>query len=99
MESMPAHDRPPPLTALALIDSVPRAKLDEFIRTSIGTGKIDEHAAARLIGVSVGTLRNWRRKRVHIAFYKVGAKVFYQVGDCIAFRDSVRIEPRPANEL
>jgi len=53
----------------------------------------DEHGAAKLVGVTVSTVRNWRRRRIHLAFYKRGAKVFYRVADCLAFRESGRVEP------
>ena len=61
--------------------------------TQLDCQECDEHGAAKLAGVTVSTIRNWRRRRVHLRFYKRGAKVFYRVADCLAFRESGRVEP------
>jgi hypothetical protein len=38
---------------------------------------VDEHGAARILGVSVQTLRNWRWQGVGPHYYKIGRSVRY----------------------
>ena len=50
--------------------------------------------AAGLIGLEVQTLRNWRcMGRCPVASYEISNRVFYRLGDLIAFRDQARHDP------
>ena len=55
---------------------------------------VDEHEAAKILGVAVQTLRNWRhRGDVGPVYRKVGRRVIYLVEDLEKFRDLNRIDP------
>lgn len=49
--------------------------------TKIGASMIDEREVARLCGVSLSTVRRWRRQRQGPSFVKIGALVRYQPQD------------------
>ena len=53
---------------------------------------LNEHEAARLLRISVQTLRNWRFSRTGPKYYKVGRTVRYDPSDLRAFARP--IEPR-----
>jgi len=53
---------------------------------------LNEHQAARMLGISVNSLRNWRCSRTGPKYYKVGRSVRYHPDD---LREFCRpIEPR-----
>ena len=54
---------------------------------------VNEHEAARLLGVAVQTLRNWRHQRRGPAYWKAGSRVNYLVEDLKSYREKRRIDP------
>jgi hypothetical protein len=48
--------------------------------------------AAKLLRVSVGTLRDWRYRRTGPDYIKAGTKVLYDVRDLERYRDAQRAE-------
>ena len=54
---------------------------------------VNEHEAARILGVAVQTLRNWRHQRRGPAYLKSGTRVNYLVEDLKAYREKHRIDP------
>jgi len=48
-------------------------------------GYLKAEEAASIIGVSVGTLAQWRRKEMNIAFYTSGGRIGYKKTDVDAF--------------
>lgn len=54
---------------------------------------VNEHEAARLLGVAVQTLRNWRHQRRGPAYCKAGTRVNYLVEDLKSYREKRRIDP------
>lgn len=57
---------------------------------------LNEKQAAKLLGVSRGTLRNWRWRKYGPVFLKVGSRVEYRRDDIDAWRDSQRRDPNEA---
>ena len=55
--------------------------------------KVDEHAAAARMGVSVKTLRTWRWRRIGVPYLKLGSRVVYDVADIDTFLASCRVDP------
>ena len=55
--------------------------------------RVNEHQAAKFLGLSVQTLRNWRSFRKGPAYLKLGRRVVYQVKDLNRYLDSHRIDP------
>ena len=55
---------------------------------------VNEHEAARILGLSVQTLRNWRHLRRGLAYCKLGRSVAYRKEDIKAFQLKNRIEPQ-----
>lgn len=51
---------------------------------------IDEQATSEVLGVPVGTLRNWRWRGEGPAFHKFGAAVRYELGELIEYARSCR---------
>ena len=59
---------------------------------------LDDIQAAKVLRVSVGTLRNWRSSRLGgPAFIRVGRLVRYRESDLNAYLDRQRVEPTAAN--
>lgn len=55
---------------------------------------VDELEAAKILGIAVQTLRNWRHMGDQGPVYrKVGRRVIYMVEDLEKFRDLNRIDP------
>jgi len=55
---------------------------------------VDEHEAAKILGIAVQTLRNWRHQGdVGPVYRKVGRRVIYMIEDLEKFRDLNRIDP------
>lgn len=53
------------------------------------TGKIKEKKLALELGVSVSTLRSWRRKGYGPSAYKLGKLVVYDLADVTTFLDGL----------
>jgi hypothetical protein len=51
---------------------------------------IDEQATSEVLGVPVGTLRNWRWRGEGPAFHKFGVAVRYELGELYAYAQSCR---------
>jgi predicted site-specific integrase-resolvase len=57
-------------------------------------GKVmNEHEAAKLMGVQVQTLRNWRSLRKGPPYLKLGSSVRYSEDDVVAYLRSRRVDP------
>ena len=54
---------------------------------------LNEKQAAKLIGLSVQTLRNQRFKRCGLPYVKVGRSVRYDIQDIIPFMDNRKVQP------
>lgn len=52
-----------------------------------------EEQAARRLGISVVTLRNWRWRKIGPAYLKVGRNVFYLDGDIDEWLEGQRRNP------
>ena len=63
------------------------------MKRSIIVKTVDEKAAARILGVAVQTLRNWRHFRKGPAYIKMGRSVRYQIKDLQEYLDDRRIDP------
>ena len=55
---------------------------------------VNEHEAARILGVAVQTVRNWRHMCRGPAYLKIGRRVAYLTEDLAAYRAERRIEPQ-----
>lgn len=55
---------------------------------------LNEEEAARVVGVTVATLRKWRWERKQPTFLKVGRLVKYRLSDLHAFLDGCTVAPR-----
>jgi len=62
----------------------------------ISLNLLNEREAARLLGVSVATVRRWRWLRMGPVYRKIGARVLYDTADLRAFVDARRVEPAEA---
>ncbi len=58
--------------------------------TSIPSALVNEHEAARILGLSVKTLRRWRWAGRPPGFLKIGAAVRYDPTELAAFIEAVR---------
>jgi len=56
-------------------------------------GLVNEKEAARLLGLSVITLRNYRHQRRGPIYYKLGRSVRYSLKDIMEFVEQRRIIP------
>lgn len=54
---------------------------------------VNEHEAARLIGVAVQSLRNWRHQRKGPAYLKISRSVRYRLEDLEDYINSKRVDP------
>ena len=54
---------------------------------------VDEREAAKFLGLSVQTLRNWRSFRKGPAYLKLGRRVVYQLRDLTEYLNEHRIDP------
>ena len=63
------------------------------MKKSIIVKTVDEKAAARILGIAVQTLRNWRHIRKGPAYIKMGRSVRYQIKDLQEYLDDRRIDP------
>jgi hypothetical protein len=54
---------------------------------------LNEKEASKIIGISVGTLRNWRSQRQGPPYYKVGRRVLYSSSDLRRFLNEHQILP------
>ncbi len=54
---------------------------------------LNEKQAAKLLGVAVQTLRNWRHHRTGPSYIKMGRSVRYQIMDLQDYIDQRRIDP------
>lgn len=53
---------------------------------------VGEDEAARILGLAVQTLRNWRFKRIGPSYLKIGRRaVRYQMSDLLEYIDSRKI--------
>jgi predicted DNA-binding transcriptional regulator AlpA len=59
---------------------------------------LDEKQTARIMGVAVQTLRNWRHQRKGPSYIKMGRSVRYQLNDIQEYLDKWKIDPEQ-NEL
>lgn len=57
---------------------------------------VDEREAARVLGVSRGTLSNWRTLRRGPAYVRIGRAIRYSLADIVAFAEAGRISPDAA---
>ncbi|MBU1002100.1 MAG: helix-turn-helix domain-containing protein [Proteobacteria bacterium] len=53
---------------------------------------VNEHAAAKLLGMSVCTLRAWRLKCTGPVYCKLGRSIRYKVADLQEFIEQGRVE-------
>jgi excisionase family DNA binding protein len=60
------------------------------------TRALTDREAAKLLGLSVATLRAWRLRRRGPRYLRFGRAVRYLVADIDRFIEANRIEPRPA---
>ncbi len=54
-------------------------------------GLIDEKEVAKILGVKLQTMRNWRYRQVHLPFYKVGRLTKYKESDVLEFIESSKV--------
>jgi predicted site-specific integrase-resolvase len=54
---------------------------------------LDENQAAKILGVAVQTLRNWRHQCRGPAYVKMGRSVRYQVNDLVDYLNKKKIDP------
>ena len=54
---------------------------------------LDENQAAKILGVAVQTLRNWRHQCRGPAYVKMGRSVRYQVNDLVDYLKKKKIDP------
>ena len=61
---------------------------------------INEHEAAKTLGKSVSTIRNWRSRHQNYGprFFKIGANVRYRRSDIHAWLEGCAVEPAARNE-
>jgi hypothetical protein len=57
-----------------------------------GDGRVSEPAAAELVGLAAGTLRNLRAGSCPLAFYKVAGRVTYRLADLAEFIERQRAD-------
>jgi predicted DNA-binding transcriptional regulator AlpA len=57
------------------------------------TKAINEKQTAKVLGVAVQTLRNWRHQRKGPKYIKMGRSVRYQQDDLQEYIDKKRIDP------
>ena len=57
---------------------------------------VDEREAAKLLNLSVATLRAWRHRNVGPRFLRFGRAIRYLVADVEAFIDASRVDTRSA---
>ena len=57
---------------------------------------VNEHEAARLLGRSVQTLRNWRCLRRGLPYAKTGRSIVYLIEDIRGYLNDNRIDPNEA---
>jgi len=58
-------------------------------------GRITSETAAELLGISPGTLRNWRSGKLPPGFpqpFDVGGRIWYQLRELLEWIDAQRIE-------
>jgi predicted DNA-binding transcriptional regulator AlpA len=57
---------------------------------------VNEHQAAKILGLAVQTIRNYRcsRNPDAPAYYKLGRSVRYRVGDLLDYLEKHRIDPK-----
>jgi hypothetical protein len=54
---------------------------------------LNEKQGAKVLGVAVQTLRNWRHLRRGPAYYKIGRAVRYQLSDLYEYLEKRKIDP------
>ena len=54
-----------------------------------GARLTDEYEVARLMGVSIASLRRWRSRREGPRFRKCGRRVLYQLRDVLAYIEAL----------
>lgn len=57
------------------------------------TGGLNEYAAARILGVSVSTMRAWRFRSRGPSYIKAGRRCVYFEVDLEAYKTANRIQP------
>lgn len=57
-----------------------------------GDGRVSEAAAAAMVGLAAGTLRNLRAGSCPLAFYKVAGRVTYRLADLAEFIERQRAD-------
>ena len=60
------------------------------------TQALTDHEAAKLLGLSVATLRAWRLRRRGPRYLRFGRAVRYLAADIDRFIEASGIDPRPA---
>ena len=59
----------------------------------LNVNAVDERKAARVLGVAVQTLRNWRHQRRGPAYVKMGRSVRYEINDLVEYLKKKKIDP------
>jgi hypothetical protein len=54
---------------------------------------LDEKESAKLLGLAVQTLRNWRCNRKAPPYYKIGRRVLYDRQALLEYREAKKITP------
>ncbi len=65
---------------------------------AVERGYLDSKAAAKYLGISVFTLRDWRRRKL-VSFYKPGGNCLYTMSDLDAAMAAHRIQARAEVEI
>jgi hypothetical protein len=55
---------------------------------------VNSAAAARFLGVSIQTIKNWRKQNIGPVYTKLGRIVRYRVLDLMHFAEARRIDPQ-----
>jgi hypothetical protein len=74
-------------------EKVELTKKNEVPSKMIQPLALNERQAAKLIGRSVQTLRNWRCQGREIPYVRQGRSISYLYDDIVAWLDSHRIDP------
>ncbi len=68
-----------------------KTRAGQIVGTAPASPLVNEHVAASILGLKVGTLRRWRWAGFpHLPFHKIGSAVRYDPRDLAAFIDAGR---------
>lgn len=67
-------------------------------RVESGEGPVGIGEAAKILGVEVGTLYQWRSHQKNVRSYKSGGKIVYDLADLLAYLEQHVSEPGPEGE-